>query len=889
MSNTPVDIDYAQLAAEELLDTHEGSLYVMSNLYVRGRMYGAQFGGNVAFTGGAGGGVDGVVSFCNDIDMYGDNFNFHREIQLSNAEPMHYVGAPVDMQNESVYISNLVVGDVTFSRALAAPVFPASVPAPATPADVLADVTSVYDGQWTLTQAGVSNVAADDVGALLGNGKVALQTAFDGVIGVRSALLGAAPVFARGTYVNNVLPAFNPFGVRLFRNDDDPAAPVPELVQQSLTMNTGILSGTYNVIGASAFENVGVSVDVMALRHLPFCSLMTLKVRPRMDVSYVDLYVEMAAPQELREVQFNSATMHNPLVDTAGVYMLTGVAKAGAAADTTMACALTAVPDVGYQLINMGFNVYRRDSGRCFNKFRLVGAPGAVTLANGVDVAVHLLAANMSSQDFDEPLDEAKRVLLTVISRDLGSVAVPADPAAKYVAAIQRARDAHVSAWNKMWATTLNVCPRADATPSELADTALLRRYVRYTLYNLYSCVRDAGYDPDQVPLLDLNGQFVYEADLWLTPLLIFVRSEVARAVIEYRHTTLAQAQQLAAAFGFKGAKYPASADVVGYKAGMYWDARASLSLYNSALVSVHAWNYYRISGDKEWLQSKGYPVMRGVANFIVSAASQDATTPTLYHLDDTVGLLGDETSSDNAMTVNLCTLALRYASEASYELTLPARAEWSQVALGLVVPTFPTDRDKIRYDRNALETVVVNVAEPLHVLLPPYSTNFFSVDNLRSVGAALLANTTLYENRVDADWVAHPFNQGLVSFMYALLAQHQTSPATYTVKMMDGLRTFLQAHASGAWGNLKEFGARTSTTPYDLNSGALLLLVLMQGLGGMIVQGGVTETRFYYEEMKILANKSAYMPVFLREIQAVNMGPNRTTARVLNRLERGS
>jgi hypothetical protein len=871
MTTANLSFDPVLLEQQELLDVHEGSLYVASNLFIQGQVYGGNVTFNSTVTSNA------VITLCNDITT---TIGFSLPITISNADDFLTVGAPVTMQNESVYINNLVVGDVTFSRAYAAPVFPPTAPFPAAATVLPATVTSEYDGAWTLSNVTLPPDPTRDVGALVANGKVGLVGAFDGVIGVAEAVIGVAPVFQRGTYVNNVVPTFNPFRVRMFRNDDSPDA-YPALRSQALNMNTGILRSTLDVsASANAFERAGVTTEVMALRHLPFCSLMTLRIRPAMAVPYVDFFVEMEAPAALAEVDFNNNTLHNPLANNDGVYILMGDGK-HTTTGNRVATALTAVADSGLQLQNLGFNAYRRTAtNTCFNKFRLVPGPGTTTLSPGADHVVHLVCATMTDHDFPEPADEVRRVLMTVLSRD----ATPD-------AAIARARDAHVGQWNKVWLTTINVCARQDATAAELATTALLRRFTRATLYHIYSCTRDAALlDGTQVPLLDLNGQFMYEMDLWLTPLLTFMQPEAARALLEYRHATLAQATQLAASYGFKGAKYPASTDVMGYRAGLYWDARASLSLYNTALVAVNTWNFFRLSGDTEWLQTKGYPVLRAIAGFIVSVAVPEPTNPSAYHIEATTGIMGEESAEDNALTVNLCVLALRYCVEASYELTLPARDEWSQVAMGLAVPTALTDRELILPYKGAIPAaVVLNAVEPLHVLLPAFSTAFFGVDALRTVPRTLAVNTSTYEARVDNEYTAHPFNQGVVALMYALLAQHDADHAGKVQQFLAALQQFLASQASGAWGNLRRFGARAQAagTHYDLGSGALFLTVLLQGLCGVVAQGGVTETRFYYEEMKIQARQTAYMPVFLRELQAVNVGPARRTIRVLNRLLR--
>ena len=70
--------------------------------------------------------------------------------------------------------------------------------------------------------------------------------------------------------------------------------------------------------------------------------------------------------------------------------------------------------------------------------------------------------------------------------------------------------------------------------------------------------------NPQAIPILDLDGSMLYEGDLWLVPLLLLLKPDIARTIIEYRYAALSTAKQLAASYGFEGARIPYIDDIIG-------------------------------------------------------------------------------------------------------------------------------------------------------------------------------------------------------------------------------------------------------------------------------------------------------------------------------------
>lgn len=735
--------------------------------------------------------------------------------------------------------------------------------------------TATYDEQYLLSIT-ASSVPDGHPGPLLANGKVATVPS-QKRIGTDSTFITVAPQFTGGVYQNNVLQTFNVHDVQFF-DREDPTITITGHTN-ALHMDEAVYQSEFD-IAQGASNQVNVTCEMFAPRTLPFCTVQKLQITPlTADMSHIDLFLEVSAPGTLDNVAFNNNTLHNTHAQTAAVHVLAVSASHKAASQVCGLSALVYDDSLGYRVDNLGFNVSRSDARRAFNKFRITNTSGA-TFSVVQTIVVTFLGVHMTSFDFDLPVEETRRLCLSVLSKELSIGS--AHPMQDYMTSLTTVRTLHVARWTELWKSSFNIYAKAEATNDDKAKVVSVRRAARVAFYNLFSCVREnlnVSVNHDAVPVIDLNGQFLYELDIWLVPLLLLLLPSVAKAMIEYRYHTAGTAAQLAASYGFAGFKYPASTDVLGYKNSLYWDPYASLTMFNSAYVAINAWNYYRTTQDKDWLSRTGFPIIRGVADFLCTLVVEESGE---LKIKNVVGLGLRESTENNAFSVNLVRLTLKYAIEASYELNTPVSTSWFTYMDGLTVPTYTSSlTDVVKYDgaANSPETLELNILEPLALLIPQYSSEFFLAEYSR-LSDTLERNLVFYGDKASEAYANHPYNMGLLAMMQARVMQTNT----YYLSLFDNaLLAYVSAMAWGAWHNFKVFG--TDEAPYfDLTSGAIFLYVVLHGVAGLRVQGGVSESQFYYEELKVTNDMVANMPAHWREIQVIKTGNNvAVTTRIMN------
>ncbi|NEE18483.1 glycoside hydrolase family 65 protein, partial [Streptomyces sp. SID7499] len=102
--------------------------------------------------------------------------------------------------------------------------------------------------------------------------------------------------------------------------------------------------------------------------------------------------------------------------------------------------------------------------------------------------------------------------------------------------------------------------------------------------------------------------------------------------------------------------------------------------------VSLAVWQYYLATGDRDWLAARGWPLLRGIAEFWESRATANADGS--YSVNDVAG--PDEYSNgvdDGVFTNAVAATALRNATRAARLLGQSPPAAWNEVADGLRIP----------------------------------------------------------------------------------------------------------------------------------------------------------------------------------------------------------
>lgn len=233
----------------------------------------------------------------------------------------------------------------------------------------------------------------------------------------------------------------------------------------------------------------------------------------------------------------------------------------------------------------------------------------------------------------------------------------------------------HAELWRDLWRGNV-----------EVADDEWLQRVANVCVYNLYSNIDAAG--ARSVAPMGLSsdkyyGHVFWDADTWILPVMAELQPDMARSMLEYRYNGLEAARTRASMHGYRGAMFPWEADVNGEESTPTFALTGPMEHHITADVANAAWLYYKKSGDKEWLRSRGYPIIKDCADFWVSRTTDNGDGS--FSIKNVVG--ADEYAEgvdDNAFTNGAAKRALEAATEAAQVLGERSDEAWKRVADGL-------------------------------------------------------------------------------------------------------------------------------------------------------------------------------------------------------------
>ncbi|MEU2787679.1 discoidin domain-containing protein [Streptomyces sp. NPDC007100] len=243
----------------------------------------------------------------------------------------------------------------------------------------------------------------------------------------------------------------------------------------------------------------------------------------------------------------------------------------------------------------------------------------------------------------------------------------------------------HAAAWQKLWRSDVEVHGRGQRD---------MQAWVRAAQYGLLSSTRAGSRDsisPAGLTSDNYAGEIFWDAETWMYPGLLAAHPDLAKSIVEYRYRTRAGAAANAKKLGYKGLFYPWTS---GSKGDLWnechsWDPpHCKTQNHLMGDVSLAAWQYYLATKDTAWLRDRGWPVMKGIADFWASRVTRNADGS--YSVKNVAG--PDEYSNgvdDGVFTNAGAVTALRNAGRAAQLLGQKAPAAWQDVA----------DRIRIPYD----------------------------------------------------------------------------------------------------------------------------------------------------------------------------------------------
>ncbi|MEO1450319.1 MAG: glycoside hydrolase family 65 protein, partial [Bacteroidota bacterium] len=406
------------------------------------------------------------------------------------------------------------------------------------------------------------------------------------------------------------------------------------------------------------------------------------------------------------------------------------------------------------------------------------------SLKAGETFRMTVVASETSTEQYADPHNEAER--LSIYAQLEGR---------------ERLLQRHRAAWDALWESDIQI---------EGDDRSQLA--IRSALYHLYAFVRaGTAYSPSPMGLsgLGYNGHAFWDTELWMYPPLLLLQPDMARGLLEYRYERLGAARQNALAHGYKGAMFPWESDDAGQEVTPVWALTGPFEHHITGCVGVAAWDYYRLTKDKSWLEERGYPLLRDIADFWVSRTERDAEGN--CHIYNVVG--ADEYAEnvdDNAFTNGVAKSALQYAADAARELGLAPPSAWEETATCIPILTFPdgTTREYAGYDDLIIKQADVNLLSyPLEVITDPVT---------------IQKDLAYYEPRTDSRGPAMGY--AVLSVLYSRLGARE--------KAWEQFEKAYQPNEVPPFGVLAE--CKGCSNPYFATGAGGLLQAVLNGFGGL-------------------------------------------------------
>ncbi len=178
----------------------------------------------------------------------------------------------------------------------------------------------------------------------------------------------------------------------------------------------------------------------------------------------------------------------------------------------------------------------------------------------------------------------------------------------------------------------------------------------------------------------------MWDIEAFVVPVLTMLQPTAAAGLLDYRFRTLGAARSNARLMGRRGAQFA-------------WESAPSTGDEAAPLPGTAAWHedhvsldvarafcfYADVSGDREFLKEKAWPVLAAVAEWITTRAVRTARG---FEVRASMGIAEREQPADNAAFTNMaCSVVLKGALAAAEQLGRAVDPLWRDIAHNIVVP----------------------------------------------------------------------------------------------------------------------------------------------------------------------------------------------------------
>jgi trehalose/maltose hydrolase-like predicted phosphorylase len=429
--------------------------------------------------------------------------------------------------------------------------------------------------------------------------------------------------------VSRVLRGINPFGLQVQIDGQQVNGDCISNWKQTIDMKEAVHYTNFDYAGKA-----DIRYSVYALRNMPYAGLVHVEIEAKKDL-YLYVANKIDVPDEYKNVDSHLIRMNVngekvSLVHTTAVSKYRGVIVSSSS---------TFIYDKKYNVVQ------ECDKVNHFSKL----------IRKGERFSFDLLGTICSDRNFIDPYNESVREIIYGIAEGVTHLIAK-----------------HRQLWSDLWKGDIII---------EGDDEA--QRAVRFALYNLYSSARGGSrlsIPPFGLSSQGYNGHVFWDAEFWMYPPMLFLNQGIAKSMIDYRIDRLTGAYQRAMSYGYRGAMFPWESDDAGEESCPVAALSGPFEHHITADIGIAAWNYYCMSGNKKWLLSEGFPLIREVANFWVSRSSKNVDGS--YSVRNVV--CADEYAigvDDNAFTNGAVICSLRNAVKAAAICREKVPAIWAEIA----------------------------------------------------------------------------------------------------------------------------------------------------------------------------------------------------------------
>jgi trehalose/maltose hydrolase-like predicted phosphorylase len=325
----------------------------------------------------------------------------------------------------------------------------------------------------------------------------------------------------------------------------------------------------------------------------------------------------------------------------------------------------------------------------------------------------------------------------------------------------------NAAAWARLW--------RADIV---VPGNPELQRRIRAAMFYLLASARDDvdwSISPVGLSAGGYNNHVFWDAETWVYPALLAQHPNVASTVVDYRFATRAGAARNARRTGYGGLRFAWESALTGDEVTPAWAETGRLEQHITADVALAQWQHYLATGDREWLRERGWPVIRGAADFWASRAQPGPDGR--LHITNTEGPDEQNWPVDDSSYVNgTAVMTLRIAARVAALVGAAPGPRWAEVAANLVVlePRALDGLPAVRPEFAGYDGQQVKQADVVLLTYPWEFPQPAAVDR---------SNLDYYTSRYDPDG---PAMTDSVSSIVAAQLGGDCSAWTYTLRSLD-------------------------------------------------------------------------------------------------------